>query len=130
MVLLCCSFTSLNRLSFHKKGSLEVGVCLCIDPFPSLMILFQPAPPSTFLQVKSQRQRREDGSVSVSPASAGHLNDSVHHAYWPGAVVPRTRTVKHKAIWRNFCFLHVAATFAPYLMSVGVWGFCLLWGEV
>lgn len=83
--------------------------------------------PSTTLPIKSRRQRREDGSVCVLPASAGHVDDSVHpkgNACWPAAVVSRNRTVKCVAVCRNFCLLNFPAASAPYLMSVGVRVFC------
>lgn len=54
----CCSFRSLNPLSFHEKGSFQVGVCLRVGPFPSLMILCQPTPPST---TPSQKPKAEEG---------------------------------------------------------------------
>lgn len=89
-------------------------------PFPfSNNYSTNPLLPSTCLPIKSWRQRREDGSICVLPASAGHVNESVHqkrNACWPVAVISRNRTVKHMAIWRNFCLLNFAAAFAPYLM--------------
>lgn len=39
---------------------------------------------------------------------------------WPVAAVPRIRTVKCMAIWRNTCFLNSMPSFIPCLMLVGV----------
>lgn len=103
--------------SFRRKFA---SWCVFVHrPFPfSNNYSTNPLLSSTCLPIKSRRQRREDGSICVLPASLGHVNEPVHqkrNVCWPVAVISRNRTVKHMAIWRNFCLLNFAAVFAPCL---------------